>query len=103
MCSSNVKVVGNDREGRDDLVEKGLASRPAPAGSDLYSDAELGDCDGGDGWFVVVSDERVEIEDVTLGVDQDVRVEQQRSQNRSSVTRKPRSSATSRAHSRSTR
>ena len=50
--SSNRQVVGDDRERRDDLVEEGLASRPALAGRDLHFYAERGDCDGGDGRFV---------------------------------------------------
>ncbi len=83
--TSGTEVVPDHRQAGDDVVQE-LAPRALtlPAG-DPDPDAEFGDRDRSDGRFVVVRDEFVEVDPVSLGPDQNVRVEQEQRQNRSSA------------------
>ena len=83
--ASNCQVIANDRQAVDDVIEK-LAPRTSTfAGSDSDTYAELGDGDRGNRRLVVVIDQVVQVERGAFGLDEDVRVQQEQRQNRSSV------------------
>ncbi len=73
--------------GIDDLVEERLSRLSAVAGGDLDTDSEFGDRDRRDGGLVVVSDQRIEVEDRSFGVNEGVGIEQEQRQNRSCTAR----------------
>jgi len=92
---SDLDVVADDGQRGEDVVEEGPTRLTPLAPRDLDADTQLGDGDGGDRRLVVVADQAVEIDVLAFGPDEDVRVEQQERQNRSSVVTCSRSSATS--------
>jgi hypothetical protein len=100
---SNLGVVADDGQGRDDVVEERSACLSALASGDCDADAELGDGDGRYRQLVVVGNERVQIEVRSLGADEDVGVQQEESQNRSCADKSSRSASSSRPQARSTR
>ncbi len=69
-------VVADDWQRCDDVVEKQPPSGLAFARCDLDAYPELGHSDRGDGGFVIVANQVVEIESVSLDIDQHTRVEQ---------------------------
>ncbi len=101
--SSDVETVVDDRQGVDDVVEERLSRLSAFASRDLDAHAEFSDRDRSDGGFVVVSDQCVQVEDRSFGVDEDVGVEQEQRQNRSCTVRSSRSALTSSLQARSIR
>jgi hypothetical protein len=89
------------RQGRDHFqnsVDEGLTRGAAPSLSQVHSDQELSHRHRRDGDVVVVGDDLVEVPTLSLGADQEGRIEQQQVQGRSSSESDPRTSSTSRAH-----
>jgi hypothetical protein len=74
--SSNLEVVAHDGDRLDEVLKKREAGLASLAGRDLDADAELGDRDGGNGRFVVVGYQGVEIGTESFGVDECARVEE---------------------------
>lgn len=95
VCTCDVEVVTDDRQAGDDVIEECLSRLSALAGGDLNAYSEFSDRDRGDGGLVVVSDQRIEVEDRSFGVDKDVGVEQQQCQNRSCTVRSSRKASIS--------
>jgi hypothetical protein len=91
----DIEVIRNDREHLEQVLDERLPIQLSPARCELDSDTELCCSDRCDRWLVRVGDQSIEIELATLDGDQHARVEQERGQNRSSVTSCDRSSATS--------
>ena len=100
---SDIEVIVDDRQRRDDVFEERATRLPALAGGNLYTDPELGDRDGSDRRLVIVGDQSVEVERGSFSLDQDVRVEQEQGQNRASPVSSSRSALTSSPHARSMR
>ena len=101
--ASDGEVVADDRQIVDDVIEE-LAPRTSTfAGRNLDTDAELGDGDGCNGGFVVVSDQYVQVERGAFGFDEDVGVQQEQRQNRSSAASWSRKAVISPLQSTSTR
>jgi hypothetical protein len=103
VCVSDTDVVSDDRQTADDVVEELAAGALPFAGGDPDPDAQFRNRDGSDRGFVVVSDQCVEVELCSLRFDQDVGVQEEQGQNRSSVLSWSRSAATSPLQSVSTR
>ena len=74
--SRYLKVVADNWQRRDDVVEKQLASGLAFARCNLDAYAKLRHSDRGNGGFIVVADEVVEIEPISLDIDQHACVKQ---------------------------
>ena len=101
--AGNCEVVADDRQAVDDVIEE-LAPRTSTfAGRDLDSHAEFGDGDRGNGGPVVVIDQVVQVERCAFGLDEDVGVQQEQRQNRSSVVSWSRNATSSPLQSVSTR
>ena len=83
--AGNCEVVADDRQAVDDVVEELAPRTSAFAGGDLDPHAEFGDGDRGNGGLVVVVDQVVQVERCAFDLDEDVRVQQEQCQNRSSV------------------
>ena len=96
-------VVADDRKRLDDVVEERLSRVPARTGGGFDADAELGDRDDCNGGLVVVGDQFVQVQGRSFGVDEDVGVQQEERQNRSSTVRSSRMACISLPQARSTR
>src|SRR3954467_2465474 len=103
MRRGDIEAVVDHGERVEQVVEECSSIGLASSGGELDADTEFGDGDRGNGRFIAVGDQAVEIEPTAFGSDEHVRVKQQGSQNRSSATSCDRSSATSPIHSASTR
>jgi hypothetical protein len=99
----DVDVVAEDGKCVDEVIEERLACLPALAGCGFDADSELGDRDRGDGGLIVVGDQCIELERCPLRFDEDVGVEQEQRQNRSSTVSAARSAWTSLFQTGSTR
>ena len=97
MCSSDVEVVADNGYVVDDVVQERTSRLSAHAGGDLDPHSEFGDRDRSDRNLIIVGNQCVEVEDGWFGVDEDIGVEQEKRQNRSSsVTSSRRASISSR-------
>ena len=83
---SDIEVVAQDRNSRDDVVHERLAPGAVPAFGQLNSDAQFGHRDCGDGYIVFITDQLVEVVARPLRIDQERRIEEQPVQDRSSTS-----------------
>ena len=101
--TSNCAVVADDRQAVDDVFEKGASPTSTFAGRDVDSHAEFGDGDRSNGGLVVVIDQVVQVERCAFCLYEDVGVQQEQRQNRSSVLSSSRNATSSPLQSLSTR
>lgn len=101
--ASNCEVVADDRQAVDDVIEEPTPRTSTFAGRDPDPDAEFGDRDRGNGGLVVVIDQVVQVERCAFDFDEDVGVQQEQRQNRSSVVSWSRKATSSPLQSVSTR
>ena len=72
----NLDVVAHDGQAGHDVIEKRSSRLPTLSSGDLDANSEFRDCDRSDGRFVVVGDQRLEVDHGSLGVDQHTGVEE---------------------------
>ena len=99
----DVEVVAQDWKTRNHIIKECSTCLSTFAGGDVDANAEFSDRDCSNGGLVVIADQRFQIERRSLRFDEDVGVEQEGGQNRSSATRSLRIAATSSAQSASIR
>jgi hypothetical protein len=95
MGFGDSEVIGDGRDGCDDIVEKRLARRSALALDQLDAHHQLGHRNRCDRDVVVIGDDVIEVNRVAFGIDEEGRVQQQKAQRRSSTSSSRRNAASS--------
>jgi hypothetical protein len=101
VFAGDLEVVVLDWDRREQRLDVRPPLRTAACTSELDSKEELRHRDGSDRAFILVGNERADPHSVTLGTDEDGRIEDQSGQIGFSIVSKARVAAISCAHSRS--